>query len=115
LPEPYRSLLRYFRFPEFELLGFESFSNFGDGSDNDIAVAPFKDRALREWLVPRGFIHIGRPSTGSYDPICFDLARETKEPKIVRFDHEDILLVRAQIEPVVVAGSFMELVGANAT
>ncbi|KFN41342.1 SMI1/KNR4 family protein [Arenimonas oryziterrae] len=110
LPEPYRSLLEFYRFRAFDVPGFESFSNLGDGSDEDITVAPFKDPAVRDWLIPRGFLQIGRPDTGSYDPVCLDMRTRPDAPAIVRFDHEDILLNRSRIEPIVVAESFSALV-----
>jgi len=113
LPEPYRSLIQSFRFEEFDVPRFESFSNLGDASGYDIVDGPFKDPALCEWLIPRRYLQIGRPQFANYDPVCFDMHSSAVSPRIVRFDHEDILLPRKKIEPVVVAQSFMELVGAG--
>jgi len=94
LPEPYRSLIERYRFAEFGVPGFESFSNLGEQSGYDITDAPFKDPALREWLIPRGYLQIGRPQFANYDPVCFDMRSNPKAPQIVRFNHEDCRVIR---------------------
>lgn len=113
LPEPYRSFIQFYRFEEFDVPRFESFSNLGEGAGYDITDGPFKDPALCEWLIPRRYLQIGRPQFANYDPVCFDMRSGADSPRIVRFDHEDILLLRKKVEPVIVAKSFMELVGAG--
>ncbi len=110
LPEPYRRLVERFRFTEFHVPGFEAFSNLGQRSGYDITDAPFKDPVLRAWLIPRGYLQIGRPEFANYDPVCFDMKGNAASPQIVRFDHEDILLERARVEPRTVAESFSVLV-----
>lgn len=110
LPEPYRSLLQSFRFAAFEVPGCECFSNLGVTTGFDITDAPFMDPALREWLIPRGYLQIGRPEFANYDPICFDMQTHPKSPQIIRLDHEDILLQRKRVKSRLVAESFMALV-----
>ncbi|MCI4569045.1 SMI1/KNR4 family protein [Lysobacter sp. CFH 32150] len=113
LPEPYRSLIQAYRFPEFDVPGFEAFSNLGDGSGYDISHAPFQDPGLCEWLLPRRYLQIGRPEFANYDPICFDMKSSKQTPQIVRIDHEDILLCRKHVNVRVVSESFVSLVFAG--
>jgi hypothetical protein len=44
-------------------------------------------------LIPAGYGQIGRPDTGGFDAICFDLNQSSnnREYRIVQIDHEDIL------------------------
>ena len=113
LPPLYRSLLLHFRFVSCEVGGVELFGNRGLDDPDDITVAPFSDRILSQWLIDRAYIHFGRPSTGSYDPVCFDYSGEVRgsEPKIVSLDHEDILLQRKKVQKRTVADSFGALLG----
>lgn len=43
--------------------------------------------------LPAGYVQIGRPDTGDFDAICFDLNEpaQNREYRIVQVDHEDIL------------------------
>ena len=54
-------------------------------------------------------VQFGRPSTGSYDLVCFDFAQRTDEPRVVRLDHEDILQERKHIHRQAVAPDFLAL------
>ncbi len=110
LPEPYRALVRRFRWASFEVNGFEAFSNVGNGSGYDISDAPFKDPGLVEWLIPRGLLQIGRPDFANYDPVCIDTRSGGREPTIVRVDHEDVLCCRKQVRVTKIAESFQALV-----
>ncbi|HLQ52392.1 MAG TPA: hypothetical protein VK129_12895, partial [Terriglobales bacterium] len=40
-----------------------------------------------------GYVQIGRPDTGNFDAICFDLNKsaQNREYRIVQIDHEDVL------------------------
>jgi hypothetical protein len=44
-------------------------------------------------LLPAGYVQIGRPEGGSYDPVCFDfnVPKQNREYGIVLIDHEEIL------------------------
>src|SRR5207247_264288 len=83
-PAIYRSLVTRYTFPALLLEKVELFSNLGDGSDDDLTTAPFRDAHMSSWLISHRLLQIGRPSTGSYDPICFDLASSSnRDPAVV--------------------------------
>jgi hypothetical protein len=113
LPPLYRSLVLGFSFLKCELGPVELFGNTGTDDDSDVTVAPFRDPYMSPWLIDHGYIQFGRPSTGSYDPVCFDCSGELRgpEPTIVSLDHEDILLERKMVRKTAVAESFAALVG----
>lgn len=111
LPPTYRSLLLRYRFPAFEVGTVELFGNLDGDSDDDLVVASTRDPVLSSVARGGGFIHIGRPVTRNYDPICFDLRRRTKtgEAEIVQLDHEEILCNDAIRVVQTIAPSFLEL------
>ena len=70
--------------------------------------------SLSELLLPAGYVQIGRPDTGDFDAICFNMngKSQNREHRIVQIDHEDILCnwkVRVSGQR---WGSFTELVKA---
>lgn len=89
LPRAFRRLVSYFTFPEFEAGPIWFFPNQGD-SKLDFVGQVLADRALSTVTIAAGYLHFARPSSGSYDPVCFDL--NDKNRKIVQLDHESILL-----------------------
>lgn len=107
LPASFRHLLTGYAFPEFEVGGVTIFSNLDDGSPMDLAVAPFADPFMFSWLTSKEYIQFGRRNT--YDPVCFDLSETKREPAVVVFDHEDILLERQKVRSKRLADSFLEL------
>jgi hypothetical protein len=111
LPPSFASFLSLYSFPTFDVLGI---SLFGWESESN----PYAEEAsaakgsLSELLLPAGYVQIGRPDTGDFDAICFDLndRNQNREYRIVQVDHEDILCnwkVRASGER---WRSFMKLV-----
>ena len=56
-------------------------------------VAPPQKGSLSELLLPAGYFQIGRPDSGSFDTICFDLntPKQNREYRIVLADHEAVL------------------------
>jgi hypothetical protein len=72
-------------------------SNFGVGWDSDsseyIVQASVPKNSLSELLIPAGHVQIGRPDTGNFDGICFDLNHQTqnREYQVVQVDYEEIL------------------------
>src|SRR5579864_3004116 len=62
-------------------------------SNKYIVEASAPKKSLSELLIPAGYVQIGRPDTGDFDAICFDLSRQAqnREYRVVRVDHEDIL------------------------
>jgi hypothetical protein len=113
LPPLYRSLVLHFGFLSFEVGEVELFGNLGAPDGDDSTVAPFSDPFLSQWLIGHGYIQFGRPSTGSYDPVCFDYSVELRgsEPTIVSLDDEEILLERNKVQKRAVAHSFATLLG----
>jgi hypothetical protein len=111
LPPSYRSLLLRYRFPSFSVGAVTLFGNLDGKSYDDFTVASMRDPILSSVLRANALVQIGRPESGSYDPICFDLRARTKdgEAGIVRLDHEEIL-INASVQVVAtVASSFLEL------
>ena len=111
LPPSYCSLLRRYRFPAFAAGVVALFGNLDGNSYDDVVVASTRDPVLSSVTRANGFIQIGRPASGSYDPICFDLRHRsnTGEAGVVRLDHEEILVNDAIRVVGEVAVSFLEL------
>lgn len=93
LPRSFSSLVTRYCFPSFELAEIEFFANRNGQSDDELVVAAFRDKYLWRPALTQGFIQIGKSSTGSYDPICFDMRyqKSRREYPMVRLDHEELL------------------------
>jgi hypothetical protein len=85
LPQSFESLLLRYSFPPFDAGGI---TFFGWESDHGelFHVSPPAKGSLSELLLPAGYIQIGRPDTGDFDAVCFDLnaAKQNREYRIVR-------------------------------
>ena len=92
LPQSFESLLLRYSFPSFDAGGITFFSWQSETSEI-FHVLPPNEGTLSEVLLPSGYIQIGRPDTGDFDAVCFDLnpAKQNREYRIVRADHEEIL------------------------
>ena len=92
LPQSFESFLSRYSFPPFNLLGITFF-----GWDSDLSKyileASSPKNSLSEVLIPAGYVQIGRPDTGNFDAICFDLNHQAqnREHQVVQVDHEEIL------------------------
>ena len=55
--------------------------------------AAASEGSLSELLLPAGFVQIGRPDTGIFDAVCFDLndRQQNRECRVVLVDHEELL------------------------
>jgi hypothetical protein len=89
LPQSFTSLLSLYSFSSFDVCGISLFA--WDKASNgylDATKGP-----LAEMLLPAGFVQIGRPDTGDFDAVCFDLntPKQNREYQIVRIYHEEIL------------------------
>ena len=116
LPKSLRLLAMNYSFPTIELEKVELFSNLGDGSDDELSVAPFGDKKIHEWLQNNGKVQFARLATGGYDPVCLN-SHEKDGRAVEQFDHEDILLSRRRVRSRVLAESLEDLlrqVGADA-
>jgi hypothetical protein len=116
LPRSYRSFASRYLFPAFEVGPVTLFANTGGAVPEqwELVQAAFLDEALSAPLLAAGFVQFGRPSTGSYDPVCFDLNKRTNagECPVIQVDHEAALQglgIRVVAE---LAPSFLALVGA---
>jgi hypothetical protein len=92
LPQSFASFLSRYSFPAFDVLGISLFG--WDSESNPYAEeASAAKGSLSELLLPAGYVQIGRPGTGNFDAICFDLndQNQNREYRIVQVDHEDIL------------------------
>jgi hypothetical protein len=95
LPQSFSSLLSRYSFPAFDVAGITLFAwDSAANSYTEDASAP--RGSLSEVLIPAGFVQIGRPSTGLFDAVCFDLngRAQNREQRIVLADHEEILCNR---------------------
>jgi hypothetical protein len=92
LPRSFESLLSRYSFSAFNASGI-SFLGWGPASMELLAVASPQRGSLSELLLPKGYFQIGRPDTGSFDAVCFDLntRKRNREYRIVLADHEEIL------------------------
>ena len=92
LPQSFESFLARYSFPAFDVMGISVFE--WDSDSNALAEeAAAAKGSLSELLIPAGYVQIGRPDTGSFDAVCFDLNSRSQnlECRIVQIDHEDIL------------------------
>ena len=92
MPQSFESLLSRYSFPAFDVLGITLFE-WDSESNKYIVEASAPKNSLSELLIPAGYEQIGRPDTGDFDAICFDLNREAqnREYRVVQVDHEDVL------------------------
>ncbi len=92
LPQSFASLLSRYSFPSFDIGGI-SFFAWDSEANSYVAEASAAKNSLAELLLPSGFAQIGRPDTGNFDAICFDLNSKVRnrEYPLVRIDHEEIL------------------------
>jgi hypothetical protein len=92
LPDSFENLLSRYSFPTFDASGI-SFFGWESGLTELSEVASGTKGSLSELLLPAGYFQIGRPDTGSFDAICFDMndRNQNREHGIVLADHEEIL------------------------
>jgi hypothetical protein len=92
IPQSFESFLSRYSFPTFDVLGIALFAWDSDSSPYILEASAPKN-SLSELLIPAGYVQIGRPATGDFDAICFDLNHhaQNREYGVVQVDHEDIL------------------------
>lgn len=92
LPQSFQSFLSRYSFSAFDVLGITLFG-WDVASNEYIREASAPKNSLSELLIPAGYVQIGRPDTGDFDAICFDLNRQAqnREYRLIQVDHEDIL------------------------
>jgi hypothetical protein len=95
-----------FRAIPFRPLMHLGFPSWGPGAAELSEVASLQKGSLSELLLRAGYFQIGRPDTGSFDAICFDMndRNQNREHGIVLANHEEILCnlrveIRSQVWP----------------
>lgn len=91
IPQSFSSLLSRYSFPSFDVGGITLFA--WDSDSNLYATeASAPKGSLSELLLPAGYVQIGKPDTGDFDAVCFDLngSQQNREYRIVQVDHEEI-------------------------
>lgn len=111
-PMSYYSLLSRYCFLGFRLKNIFLYGNTGKKLNYDLETRLFSDKIMSPFLLNNGFLQIGNPEPGNYDPVCFDISRckkGFKEPQIVQLDHEAILC-KSQLKILCkISSSFIEL------
>jgi|HubBroStandDraft_2_1064218.scaffolds.fasta_scaffold242118_1 hypothetical protein len=111
LTAAFRSLVGRYRFPPVTVGQVDLFGNLGTGEPSELVVACMRDPGIGAVVLRNGLFPIGRPSSGSYDPICLNLRERTKagDSPVVQVDHEGILVL-GDIQVVrTIASSFVDL------
>ncbi len=92
LPQSYASLLSRYSFLRFDTCGI-SFFGWELACKELFELASSAKGSLSDVLLPSGYVQIGRPDTGGFDAVCFDLnaPKQNREHRIVQVDHEEIL------------------------
>jgi hypothetical protein len=109
-PRLFGALLAGHSFAAFTVGGIRVYSNIRGEEDNLEEL--FSDTALTHALVEAGFLPFGRPATGGYDRICFDLQglKNPLDAPVVRVDHEAALSHNRIPRPTMVARGIMPLI-----
>ena len=108
-PRLFSDLLRLHAFAAFDVGGVRVHGNVRGGQDSLEAL--LQDAFLTRTLCDAGFAPFGRPDTGSYDRVCFDMRKAVPsgDAPVVRMDHEAILSFGRLLEPAVPAGGIVHL------
>src|SRR5882724_5712577 len=77
MPDSFGSFLSWYSFPAFDVLGI-TLIEWESDSNKYIVEASAPKNSLSELLIPAGYVQIGRPDTGNFDAICFDLNRQAQ-------------------------------------
>lgn len=110
-PPLYEQLVLSYRWAEVDLGSFRLLAN-PPGPDLDGLLAEIeRDKGLTESLIPAGYIKFGKGPDMDYDPVCFDIKSRTKSKdyRIVKIDHEQILCNRRVKVVAELAPSFEQL------
>jgi len=111
LPPLYERLIGSYYFGDVEVRSFRLLPNFPPAFDG-LVKAIKEDTVMYPILAAGGFIQFGRAPEYDYDPLCFDTKRRLPDGdcRIVRFDHEEILVEGRLGIATTVADSFRQLV-----
>jgi hypothetical protein len=107
-PRVFQEFTEQHAFVAFDIGGVRVYSNLQGEEDNVEGL--LADRILTRGLVDAGFLPFGRPVTGSYDRICFDVRglQYSEDAPVVWVDHEAILSKDRVPKPRRLADGLME-------
>lgn len=88
LPPSFEYFISNYSFPAFEYGPLIFVPNARQESPLELEERIFGDSHMSPALLNAGFIQIGKPCSGSYDPVYFDTNRSRHEHPIVQLDHE---------------------------
>ena len=93
IPAAFRHFLNTCEYLAFEAGGIAFFPNTPREPDS-LSHQVFSDPVVSRVTLSNAFLQIGRPDTGSYDPICLTVSRENPgaDNAIVLLDHEELLM-----------------------
>jgi hypothetical protein len=108
-PRLFMELVEHHSFVAFDIGGVRLYSNLPGEKENLEEL--WGDKILTQALCKAGFLPYGRPSTGSYDRVCFDMRRGGRpmDAPVVEMDHEAILNHNRIPEPSPLAVGLMQL------
>ena len=110
IPRSLGQLVRSYTFPCMEIGPILLFGNSGAASERELRTVLESETGWSPLLWSSGFLEIGKPATGSFDPVCLDTrrSRPDREHPVVSLDHE-ALFDGELPRPSVVAPSFADL------
>jgi hypothetical protein len=93
LPPLYERLVLSYRWEEVDIRCCALLANPAGPDLDGLFLEISHDPALWTQLSPSGYIQFGKGVGGDYDPVCFDLKsrKKSKDCKVVRINHEQIL------------------------
>jgi hypothetical protein len=111
LPPMYEELVRLYRWETVDLGTFSLIANLPP-IPTTLSQAIARDPVLFRVLSAGGFVQFGRGPDMDYDPVCFDLGSRDADGdcRIVKFDHEHILIQEKLTIVQEIAPSFRRLV-----
>ncbi len=112
LPPSYRSLVRRYIFPAFEVNSLILLANTGKTLYHEMAMAMAHDKVLSQVLLENGYAQFARPHTGESDPVCFDFNHRGPDGEcpIVRISHRGIVFRGQAKVTAKIASSFLKFV-----
>lgn len=109
-PPSFFSLISRYAFPSFETETIFFYGNSGENLFYELSTRIFEDIVMSPFLIQNGFIQIGQPAEGNYDPICFDTRGKletAEEYPILQINHEEILCNKQLVVVKEIASSFV--------
>jgi hypothetical protein len=109
LPKSFRHLVTNYAFRPFQWGPVSFFGNSQTYELFSLHIAPMRDEIMWQATRSAGFVYFGRPEPANYDPICLAPSETSRESRIVRLDHETILIEKRIKVVAEIAPSFIAL------